>query len=101
MTVRIYQPTKTAMQSGRGKTNRWVLEYEPQTARRPEPLMGWVGAGDTKAQIKLRFDTRDEAIAYAERKGMEYVVREPRKRDLQIKVYADNFSSNRRVNWTH
>ena len=101
MTVRIYQPAKTAMQSGRAKTQRWVLEHAPETARRPEPLMGWVAAGDTKNQICLVFDCKEEAIAYAKKHNMAYTVQEPRRSKLRPKAYADNFAFTRAGSWTH
>jgi hypothetical protein len=101
MMVRIYQPTKTAMQSGRAKTRQWVLEHAPETARRPEPLMGWVAAGDTKNQIYLSFESRDEAVAYAKKHNMTYVVQEPRRSKLRTKAYADNFAFTRSGSWTH
>ena len=101
MRARIYRPTKTAMQSGRSKVKNWVLEYEPAGARRPEPLMGWVAAADTSQQIRLTFESEAEAVAYAERKGIDYLVLKPRERKIQRKSYADNFAVNRRMSWTH
>ena len=101
MRERIYRPTKTAMQSGRSKDKNWVLEYEPAGARRPEPLMGWVAAADTSQQIRLTFESEAEAVAYAERKGIDYLVLKPRERKIQRKSYADNFAVNRRMSWTH
>lgn len=101
MKVRIYRPAKTAMQSGRAKTNKWVLEYEPQSSKQPEPLMGWVSADDTKGQVRMMFDDRDEAIAFAKRKGLDYIVTTPQDRKLRIKTYADNFANDRRFSWTH
>ena len=89
--ARIYQPAKTAMQSGRAKTHRWVLEYEPATPRRPEPLMGWISSGDTLNQIRLRFETEEEAVAFAKRKGLDYSVEEPHERQVTPRNYADNF----------
>ncbi|MEM7446495.1 MAG: ETC complex I subunit [Pseudomonadota bacterium] len=91
MKARIYQPAKTAMQSGRAKTHRWLLEYEPATPRRPEPLMGWISSGDTLNQIRLRFETKEEAIAYAKRKGIDYEVEEPHQRHVVPRNYGDNF----------
>ncbi len=90
--VRIYQPAKTAMQSGRGKTKQWVAEYEPGTPRETDPLMGWTSSSDTRAQVRLRFDSREQAVAYAERKGLDYSVREPRVRRIKPKNYAEKFS---------
>src|SRR5271166_3970804 len=68
-TVRIFQPPKTAMQSGRAMTDKWVVEFEPTAPREVEPLMGWISGRDTKRQVRLHFDTREEALAYAERNG--------------------------------
>jgi hypothetical protein len=93
--ARIYRPSKTAMQSGRAKTRKWVLEYEPASRRAPDPLMGWSSARDTLNQIQLRFDTLDEALAYANRHGLEYALIEPQARTLKAKSYADNFRYDR------
>lgn len=95
MNVRIYKPSKTAMQSGRAKIGRWTLEYEIETPRRPEPLMGWISSGDTLNQVRLQFDTREEAVAFAERKGWGYTVSEPRERRVRPRNYADNFRPDR------
>ena len=91
MAVRIYRPTKTAMQSGRGGLKQWVLEYETQTPRRPEPLMGWVSSGDTLNQVRLRFATKEDAIAFAKRKGLDYTVTVDHERRVTPRNYADNF----------
>ena len=90
--ARIYQPTKTATQSGRAKTQAWILEFEPSEARRNEPLMGWISSGDTSCQVKLRFSSKEEAIKYAERENLTYQVMEPKRRRIRPKSYADNFS---------
>ena len=99
--ARIYKPSKTAMQSGRAKTKKWVLEFEPASARRVEPLMGWTSSPDTSAQVTLRFDSREEAIAYATRKGIDYQVIETQTAKPLIKAYADNFKADRVGQWTH
>jgi len=91
MRARIYRPAKTAMQSGRGNVKGWVLDYEPATPRRPEPLMGWVSSGDTLDQVRLRFATKEEAIAFAERKGLDYTVQTEHTRRVRPRNYADNF----------
>ena len=88
---RIYQPPKSAMQSGRARTHSWVLEYEPGTARRPEPLMGWTSSGDTLNQVRLRFPTQEEAVAFAEREGFGYAVETPKPHRVRPRSYADNF----------
>lgn len=95
MNVRIYQPSKTAMQSGRAKTHHWVLEYEIETPRRPEPLMGWISSGDTLNQVRLRFETKEEAIAFAERKGWNYTVQDAGPRRVRPRNYSDNFRYDR------
>jgi hypothetical protein len=94
-TARIFRPAKTAMQSGRANTLRWVLEYEPATPREPDPLMGWASARDTLNQVRLKFDTLDEAKQFAEKKGFDYTVVEPQERTLKSKNYADNFRYDR------
>jgi len=90
-TARIFRPSKTAMQSGRAGTRRWILEYEPATPREPDPLMGWASARDTLNQVRLKFATLDEAKLFAERKGLDYTVVEPQERTFKPKSYADNF----------
>ncbi len=97
MTVRIYRPAKTAMQSGsRGNAKAWVLEYEPVAPKRADALMGWLGSADTTQQVRLKFATRDEAVAFAERKGLDYeVVGESCKKPVGPKNYADNFKSDK------
>lgn len=93
--ARIFQPAKTAMQSGRAKTRKWILEFEPAAPRVNDPLMGWVGSSDMRGQIRLRFDSRDEAIAYAERRGLDFVVQDPSVRKMRAKSYAENFRYDR------
>lgn len=101
MQVRIFQPPKNAMQSGRAQTERWLVEFEPETAREVEPLMGWTSSADTKTQLRLWFDSKDEAIAYAQRKGLMYTLEQPRERKVMPKAYADNFGYKRAGRWTH
>jgi hypothetical protein len=93
--ARIYRPSKTAMQSGRGQTRKWLLEYEPATRRDPDPLMGWSSARDTLNEVKMHFETLDEAVAFATKNGLDYTVIEPHARTLKAKSYADNFSYHR------
>ena len=99
--ARIYRPAKTAMQSGSAKTREWVLDYEPEEPRVVESLMGWTSSGDMKSQLRLRFDTKEEAVAYAERHGIPYEVHEAKQAPRRGLSYADNFSSTRRGAWTH
>ena len=93
--VRIYQPTKNTMQSGRATLSTWVLEYEPDAAKRADPLMGWIGADDTKGQVKLRFETRDEAVAFAKSNDLDYTVSVPKVRQVKPKDYSANFAYDR------
>ena len=100
MTARIYQPARSAMQSGEGKDD-WLLEYEPEKPREIEPLMGWTSSSDMRSQIKLCFGSKEEAIAYAERNGVAYRVEEPKPVARKILSYSDNFAPNRIVPWSH
>jgi hypothetical protein len=99
--VRIYRQAKTAMQSGRANTDRWVVEFEPESRREVEPLMGWTSSADTRAQLRLRFDSQEEAVAYAKKHGFMYTLEQPRNRRIQPKAYADNFKVDRLLRWTH
>jgi len=102
MLARIFRPSKTAMQSGRAKAVAWVLEFEPQAARRPDPLMGWTVTTDTESsQVKLTFDTKEEAVRYAEAHGIAFQLIDPAPAKRIIKAYADNFAFGRRIPWTH
>ncbi len=91
MKARIYKPSKSAMQSGRSKTAGWVLEYESETARMPEPLMGWTASGDTMNQLRLKFPTMEEAVSYAEKSGLEFTIQPERKARIKPRNYGDNF----------
>ena len=101
MLARIYRPAKTAMQSGKARTRDWVLEFEPASARVAEPLMGWTSSSDMNGQVRLEFETKDEAIAYAQSHGIAFQLSEPREHKLILKAYADNFSVDRKEPWTH
>ncbi|MEM6309722.1 MAG: ETC complex I subunit [Pseudomonadota bacterium] len=103
MRARIYQPAKTAMQSGTAKTKTWVLEFAQATARDVDPLMGWTSSDDTQSQVRLRFDSKEAAVDYAKAKGIEATVQEPKKRKQNIRAggYGENFATNRRGAWTH
>ncbi len=100
MTARIYKPARSAMQQGRAK-HVWVLEYEPEEPRAIEPLMGWTSSGDMKAQVRLKFDAKEEAVAYAERNGIAYRVEQPKPAARRVVSYSDNFQPNRVVPWSH
>jgi hypothetical protein len=103
MRARIYQPAKTAMQSGTAKTHAWVLEYAPASAREVDPLMGWTSSDDTQAQVRLSFETKDAALAYAAEHGIASLVQDPKTRKPVIRPggYGENFATARRGAWTH
>jgi hypothetical protein len=102
-TARIYKPARTAMQSGMAKTHDWVLEFAPAAAREVDPLMGWTSSGDTQSQVRLRFATKEAALAYAAEQGIDAVVQEPtgRRPNLRPGGYGENFATTRRGAWTH
>jgi hypothetical protein len=101
MVARIYRPAPTAMQSGKANAQHWILEFENAASRRIEPMMGWTSSDDTSTQVRMRFETREEAVAFAQREGIEYRLVEPRETRRVIKAYADNFAAGRRRPWTH
>lgn len=99
----IYQPARNAMQSGEARTKHWVLEYQPLTRREIDPLMGWTASDDTRSQVRLYFDTREQALAYARANGINAVDHTPPQRHLNIRPrgYGENFATERRGAWTH
>jgi hypothetical protein len=99
--ARIYKPARTAMQSGNAKTKEWALEFEPEAPREVEPLMGWTSSGDMRQQVRLRFDSAEEAVAYCERRGIPYQVMEAKAPARLVISYSDNFAFKRREAWTH
>ena len=101
MDARIYTPAKSAMQSGRGKTKDWVLEFTGSATRQIDPVMGWTSIDDTSGQVRLHFDTREQAIAYAKREGLSFTVEDARPRKRLVKSYSENFSADRKQPWTH
>jgi hypothetical protein len=103
MRARIYQPAKTAMQSGTAKTHGWVLEFAPASEREVDPLMGWTSSSDTQSQVRLRFETREAAQAYAAEKGIAFDLIEPkpRKAVIRLRGYGENFATDRKGAWTH
>jgi hypothetical protein len=101
MLARIYKPARTAMQSGTAAAERWMLEFEPETPKAAEPLMGYTSTADMRRQVRLPFDTKEQAVAYAERHGIPYrlvAAQEPAPKKLS---YADNFRYGRPQPWTH
>ena len=90
-----------AMQSGKANGKAWQLDYEPEQPRAVEPLMGWTSSGDMRQQLTLRFETKEDAIAYCEREGIAYQVLEPKVKTVRQAAYADNFAFRRSDPWTH
>ena len=101
MTAKIYRPAKTAMQSGKAKTHLWVLEFDQQEPRSIDPILGYTSSSDMQQQVRLTFETVEQAVAYAERNGIEYRVVPPKEAARQIVSYSDNFKYNRIQPWTH
>src|SRR5688572_6113026 len=101
MPVRIYRPARNAMQSGRGKSDEWLLEFEAESKRPCDPLMGWTSSVDMKQQLRLVFPTKEEAVAYAEREGLAYTIYPEPREGIIRKSYSDNFKWGRSGNWTH
>ena len=88
--AKIYIPNKSAMQSGLGKSTKWILEYETKDPTK-NPLMGWESSSDTLSELKLEFSSKENAINYAKKKRIDYELIEPKKRKVVKKSYADNF----------
>jgi hypothetical protein len=101
MTAKIYRPAKTAMQSGKAKTHLWVLEFDQEQPRRIDPILGYTSSGDMKQQVRLTFESQEQAEAYAKREGIEYRVIQPKDPNRQIVSYTDNFRFSRTQPWTH
>ncbi len=102
MAARIYKPAKTAMQSGQANTKAWVLDFEPEEPRQVEPLMGWTSSGDMRQQLRLRFASKEEAVAYCERHGMAYQVFEAKPAEPARHLLFRQFRLHtRRDAWTH
>jgi NADH dehydrogenase (ubiquinone) Fe-S protein 4 len=93
MRVKIYKPAKTAMQSGNRNSKKWRLEYDTQN-KGVNPLMGWESSKDTMSEVKLDFETKDQAIKFASKNNLDFYLVEPQKRKLIKKSYADNFLKN-------
>ena len=89
----IYIPTKTAMQSGRGKLKNWILEFETKDTF-VNPLMGWESSSDTLSEVKLEFNSKEKAIEYAKKNDIKYKIIEPKQKEFVIRSYAENFTKN-------
>ena len=101
MTIKIYKPSKTAMQSGKGKTKKWLAEYISDTDKEKDSLMGWNSSSDTNSQIKMFFETKEQAILWAKKNNYQYFVEEPKFKNIKPKSYSSNFDFKRKEPWTH
>jgi hypothetical protein len=101
MLARIFRPSKSAMQSGPARSREWMLEFEPASARTPDRLMGWSSSTDMNGQVRMTFETQEEAVAYAQAHGIPFELQAPKVRHQVIKAYADNFAFQRKTPWTH
>ena len=101
MSARIFSPAKTAMQSGKANTGYWILEFDPEQPLKIDPLMGYTSSGDMKRQIRLTFETLEEAVAYATKHGIAYRIQEPKEAKRRAISYSDNFRYDRKIPWTH
>jgi hypothetical protein len=89
--AKIYMPTKTAMQSGLAKNNKWIIEFKTKDSG-VDPLMGWESSTDTLTELKLEFSTKELAIDYTKKNKIDFEIIEPKKRKIVKKSYADNFT---------
>ena len=101
MTIKIYKPSKSSMQSGLGKTKQWLAEYISEKDKTKDSLMGWNSSSDTRGQIKIFFDTKEQAIEWSKKNNEQFIVIEPKERKIKPKNYASNFDMNRKEPWTH
>ena len=101
MTIKIYKPAKTAMQSGNKNTKKWLAEFISDIDTRKDTLMGWNSSLDTQSQIKIFFDTKEQAIEWSKKNNEQFIVIEPKERKIKPKNYASNFDMNRKEPWTH
>ena len=99
--AKIYQPAKSSMQSGRAKVSNWVLEFDQEVPKTIDSLMGWCGSSDMNGQVRLTFQNKVEAVAFAKKNKVPYRVFDSKKRRIKPKNYADNFSFNRKQPWSH
>ena len=101
MTIKIYKPSKSSMQSGLGNTKQWIAEYISEKDKIKDSLMGWNSSLDTKEQIKMFFQTKEQAIEWSKKNSEQFIVIEPKERKIKPKNYASNFDINRKEPWTH
>lgn len=101
MLAKIYRPAKNAMQSGKAGAKRWRFEFMLASAPRPDALMGWISGADPNGQVRIDFDTKEAAIAFARAHAIPHQISDPPEAKRQIKSYSDNFAFRRREPWSH
>ncbi|MDX2277179.1 MAG: ETC complex I subunit [Hyphomonadaceae bacterium] len=101
MLAKIFRPAKNAMQSGKANAKRWVLEFQQDVAPKSDPLMGWTGTADPSGQVRVFFEDKEQAVAFARAHGIPHQVTEPPETKRIIKAYGDNFAYRRREPWSH
>lgn len=101
MAARIFRPARSAMQSGKGNTKDWLLVFDARDAKTVEPLMGYTSSTDTRSQVRLSFETAEQAVAYCEREGLAYRLEDAADRSRPQLSYSDNFRYDRVQPWTH
>ena len=101
MLAKIYCPAKTAMQSGKAQTRKWRLEFHPSAASRPDALMGWSSSADASGQVRMSFDTKEAAIAFARAHAIPHQVTDAPEVKRIPRAYGDNFAFRRREPWSH
>tara|TARA_B100001778_G_scaffold327611_1_gene325947 strand:- start:836 stop:1141 length:306 start_codon:yes stop_codon:yes gene_type:complete len=101
MKAKIYQPSKSVTQSGSAKSANWILEFSRSSTTTIDPVMNWTSSSDTQHQVKLKFSSKELAIAFAEKNSIEYIIRETKKSKIKPKSYSDNFSYDKKTPWTH
>ncbi|MDG2474792.1 MAG: ETC complex I subunit [Paracoccaceae bacterium] len=103
MLARIFKRGKSSMQSGPAKANLWFLEFDTNDSKKLDPLMGWTGSSGTQGQVRLKFESKQDAIIYAEKHSLAYTIteNEHRKPVIRKNGYGENFATNRKISWTH
>ena len=101
MKAKIYQPSKSVTQSGSAKSSTWILEFARSSKTSIDPVMNWTSSGDTQHQVKIKFASKELAVAFAEKNSIDYTIREVKKTKIKPKSYSDNFSYDKKTPWTH
>ena len=101
MKAKIYQPSKSVTQSGRKKNSNWILEFPRSSSTTIDPVMNWTSSSDTQNQVKIKFSSKELAIAFAKKNSIDYTIRETKKSRIKPKSYSENFLYDKKTPWTH